>query len=517
MCAGTVNDLGLKSDAVCPEKFPSTSHEKPPIFTEEVLNEAAQGKEAHFQKMEHMNGIHFIGIGGIGMSGLATVCLKSGIPVSGSDVVQNAQTRKLIDAGAQIHIGHSTGNIPAGTAKVVVSSAISPNNPELREARELDLPVYHRSDLLAEMFLDAKTSLAVAGCHGKTTVTSIVTAILVECGCDPTCLIGGHLSTIDGNACSGKSGTFVAEADESDATFLKYFPSCAVITNIDNDHMDHYSSLDSIVKAFEIFATHVDPNGSIYLCADDPIARNIALPDGRRIVTYGIDNPATFMANDIQLLPYGSRFTLTIGGIKRGTIELGVPGRHNILNSLPAIAFALDLGMDIEDISKSLALFHGAGRRFEVKGIWEGVTVIDDYGHHPNEIRATLSAARTLGAKRVFVVFQPHRYTRTKFLSDEFGRCFDDCDKLFITDIYPASEEPIPGVSSKLILDHMPVAHRRKVKMVKNFEEVQLQILNQLEPGDVIFTLGAGNVTHFGPEILETMRSRSFKVIHPAV
>lgn len=459
--------------------------------------------------MTPRNGIHFIGIGGVGMSGLAQIFLHKGYSISGSDVAENDRIIELKANGAKISIGHRSRNIPANTSRVVVSTAISKENPELVAARKNGLSVIHRSDLLAELFLDARQGIAVAGCHGKTTVSSMIATILKNTDKDPTCVIGGHVNALHGNACAGNSGIFVAEADESDATFLKYFPQFGVITNIDNDHMDHYSSLDAIVKAFEIFASHISPDGTLYFCADDPISRNLALPANMRAISYGINIPADLMAENIEYHPYGSTFTLSVGGKSRGTFQLSIPGRHNVLNALPAIGFCLDLGMSVEEIQKGLLLFTGAGRRFEIKGEFDGVTVIDDYGHHPNEIKATLEAAQSLGARRVVVVFQPHRYSRTLFLSQEFGRCFDSCDKLFITDIYAASEKPIPGVTSKVILDHMPVSHRRKVKMVKNIEDVKYHLLNFVEPGDVVFTIGAGSVTKLGPAILESMRSRA--------
>lgn len=466
-------------------------------------------KEAISLTMEQCNRIHFIGIGGVGMSGLAQICLTAGKPVSGSDVASNNNTRALSAAGARIFIGHAAANIPADAAKVVVSTAISAENDELLEARRRNLPICHRSDLLAELFLDVNTGIAVAGCHGKTTVSSMISTVLVEAGQDPTCVVGGFVPALNGNARAGRSELFVAEADESDATFLKYFPHSAVITNIDNDHMDHYESLDAIIKAFEIFASHINPDGTLYLCTDDPIARNMTLPENRRISTYGISNPADVMATEIDLQPFGSRFTLVIGGVLRGTFELRVPGQHNILNALPVIAFGLDIGLTVRQIQDGLRRFRGAGRRFELKGTCDGVTVIDDYGHHPNEIKATLAAAKSLHANRVIVVFQPHRYTRTQLLSREFGRCFTDCDKLFITEIYAASEQPIPGVSSKLIIDQMPVADRRKAKQVKTSDDLAFQLMQMVEPGDVVFTLGAGTITNLGSELLDRMRMRA--------
>jgi UDP-N-acetylmuramate--alanine ligase len=479
------------------------------MVNEEACNKASPSKEAVFVEMNHRTGVHFIGIGGVGMSGLARICVENGLYVSGSDLSGNEQTKALEALGAKIHTGHAPEAITDEVGRVVVSTAIDHRNVEILEARRRNIPIIHRSDLLAELFLDARISLAVSGCHGKTTVTSMVSTILVETGQDPTCVVGGNVSALGGNSRFGHSGILVAEADESDATFMKYFPHSAVITNLDNDHMDHYASIDSIVKAFEVFAGHVLPSGTLYVCYDDPIARNIALPEDRRIRTFGIDYPADIMAVDIQYFPYGSSFTLTIGGVRHGTFELSVPGHHNVQNALPAIAFALDLGLGVEEIRDGLKKFRGAGRRFEVKGTFDGVTIIDDYGHHPNEIKATLAAAKNLNAKRVVVVFQPHRYTRTSFLCSEFGRCFDDCDRLIITDIYPASEKPIDGVTSRLILDHMPVFQRRKVKMVKSPEDAIFQLLNQVESGDVVFTIGAGNITQVGPEFLEAMRVRA--------
>ena len=456
--------------------------------------------------------IHFIGIGGVGMSGIASIFLQKGYKVSGSDIGESDRTLRLANQGARIFIGHKSSNITDDIDRVVVSSAISPNNPELVEAHKRNLNIVHRSDLLAELFFDSKCGIAVAGCHGKTTVSSMISTVLTEAGKDPTCVVGGHVKALNGNSSFGKSGLLVAEADESDGTFLKYFPQYGVITNIDNDHMDHYSNLESIIEAFERFAGHISESGALFLCADDVIARNLSLPEKLRAITYGIDTAADFMAEDISFHPFGSSYTLTIGGQNYGKVELSVPGKHNILNSLPVIGFCLEIGLSLEAILKSLKNFHGAGRRFEIKGECEGVTVIDDYGHHPNEIKATLEAASSLGAKRVVVVFQPHRYSRTLFLSQEFGRCFDNCDKLFITDIYAASEKPIPGVTSKVILDHMPVSNRRKVKMVKNVDDVKYMLLNYVEPGDVIFTMGAGNITRLGNEFLESMRARNHEV-----
>jgi len=479
---------------------------------EEVQPTHHRSKEAHSDIMEQRHGVHFIGIGGVGMSGLARILLEGGTPVSGSDVGENAHTRALAQRGADIRIGHQAGNLPENTHRVVTSTAINRENPELQEARRRGLPVVHRSDLLAELFLDAQRSIAVAGCHGKTTVSSMISTVLVETGKDPTCVVGGTVPALHGNSCSGRSGIFVAEADESDATFLKYFPHSAVITNIDNDHMDHYSSLDSIVKAFEVFAGHLDPAGTLYICHDDPIARNMALPENRRIVTYGIEKPADVMAVAIDYQPFGTTFDLTIGGIQRGSFELSVPGKHNVLNALPTIAYCLDLGLTVKEIRDGLKLFTGAGRRFEVKGTVDGVTIIDDYGHHPNEIRATLAAARNLKANRVLVVFQPHRFTRTQYLCSEFGRCFDDCDRLYITDIYAASEPAIEGVSSKLILDHMPVAQRRKARIVKTPDEAIFHLMQVVKPGDVVFTIGAGSVTHLGTDLIASMKDQTSRI-----
>jgi len=459
--------------------------------------------------MTRRNRIHFIGIGGVGMSGLASIFLKKGYKISGSDLNSNDRTEDLKAQGAKIYVGHNARNLPSDVGRVVVSTAIASDNPELVAAHRRGLPTVHRSDLLAELFLDSNCGIAVAGCHGKTTVSSMIATVLKVAGKDPTCVIGGHVAALKGNSSAGNTNLLVAEADESDATFLKYFPQYGVITNIDNDHMDHYSSLEAIIKAFELFASHISQEGALFLCADDPITRNLNVPEKLRTITYGINTASDLMAENISLHPFGSSFDLLVGGQNYGRFHLEVPGRHNVLNSLPVIGFCLEVGLALETIQTGFAVFHGAGRRFEIKGQVEGVTVIDDYGHHPNEIKATLEAATSLGARRVVVVFQPHRYSRTLFLSQEFGRCFDNCDKLFITDIYAASEKPIPGVTSKVILDHMPVAHRRKVKMVKNVEDVKYHLLNYVEPGDVIFTIGAGSITRIGPEILESMKARS--------
>lgn len=459
--------------------------------------------------MADNNRTHFIGIGGVGMSGLASVYLSKGNPISGSDISENARTEQLTKDGAHIYIGHRAENLSPDVTKVVLSTAIKADNPELLAAKERNIPIFHRSDILAELFLDSEFGIAVAGCHGKTTVSSMIATVLKVAGKKPTAVIGGHVAALNSNYSVGDSGIFVAEADESDATFLKYYSQYGVITNIDNDHMDHYSSLEAIIKSFEIFASHISLNGGLYICADDPITRNLSLPERLRVFTYGINTAADIMAKDITYHPFGSDFELTMGGQTYGRISLQVPGRHNILNALPVIGFCLEAGLSLERIQEGLAVFRGAGRRFEIKGEFDGVTIIDDYGHHPNEIKATLEAATSLGARRVIVVFQPHRYSRTMFLSQEFGRCFENCDKLFITDIYAASENPIPGVTSKIILDNMPVSNRRKVKMVRNVDDVKYHLLNYVEPGDVIFTIGAGSITRVGPEILEFMKARS--------
>lgn len=456
---------------------------------------------------------HFIGVGGVGMSALASIYLNKGKPVSGSDIKTTPTIEKLVQEGAQIFIGQSANNLSHNVERVVISSAIKADNPELLAAKERNLPIYHRSDILAELFLHSNCGMAVAGCHGKTTVSSMLATVLKVTGKNPTSVIGGYVDALKGNHSSGNPHLLVAEADESDGTFLKYFPQYGIITNIDNDHMDHYKSLEAVIKAFEIFASHICPTGALYACADDPIIRNLRLPEDLRVFTYGIDVPADIMAANIEYYPYGSSFELVIAGQSQGKLITQVPGKHNILNLLPVIGFCLEIGLTLTEIQEGISFFKGAGRRFEIKGEYDGITIIDDYGHHPNEIRATLQAATSIGARRVIVVFQPHRYSRTMFLSQEFGRCFENCDKLFITDIYPASEKPIPGVTSKVILDNMPVANRRKVKMVKNVDDVKYHLLDFLEPGDVLFTMGAGTITNVGPEILESMKSRNLNNI----
>ncbi len=466
-------------------------------------------KEAAANNMKRSRGsIHFIGVGGVGMSGLAQLCIDAGYRVSGSDLNESVRTRKLSDAGARVFFGHKAGNIPLDTDRVIVSTAIAHDNPELCEAHARGIAICHRSDLLAEFFLDATCGVAIAGCHGKTTITSMMGTVFKVAGADPTIVVGGYLHAIDGHSCSGHSGLLIAEADESDGTFLKYFPRHAIISNIDNDHLDHYGSLEKICKAFEVFATHVDPEGTLWVCQDDANARNMAFPKGLRVMTYGIDHPADVMATNVNLMPHGSAFNLTVGGIERGSFELAVPGLHNVLNALPVIALALEYGLSVRQVRDGIKAFQGAGRRFETKGEWRGIKIVDDYGHHPSEIKATLAAARQLHAKRLLVVFQPHRYSRTMLLQQEFGRCFDDCDRLFITDIYAASEKPIPGVTSKLILDQLPVPQRRKARLVKDLDDALLRVLQTVREGDVIFTLGAGNITRLGTDILAALQRR---------
>ncbi|NLM18240.1 MAG: UDP-N-acetylmuramate--L-alanine ligase [Candidatus Riflebacteria bacterium] len=444
------------------------------------------------------------------MSGLARIYASKGYNVSGSDRSSNTQTHDLKLAGVIVYDMHSSENLPlVDDLAVVVSTAIPENNPELIEAKRRGLRILHRSDLLANLINSHAFSIAVAGCHGKTTVSSMLSSIFVSAGKDPTCVVGGYVNELKGNCHTGSSDILIAEADESDGTFLKYKPTHAIITNVDNDHIEHYSTLEAIIRAFESFAANIEQEGKLYLCNDSPIARNLLLPEELDIVSYGIDIPSDYSAENITYHPFGSSFDCIHRGQKLGTITLAVPGKHNILNALAAVSVSLDFGISFEQITSALSVFAGAGRRFELKGRYEGITVIDDYGHHPNEIKATLEAATTLGAERIVVVFQPHRYTRTLFLSNEFGRCFDNCDKLFITDIYPASEKPIQGVTSRIILDSMPVSNRRKVKMVKNVEDAKYLLMDYLKPGDVVFTIGAGSITELGHQVLESIKARN--------
>ncbi|MEO5988378.1 MAG: UDP-N-acetylmuramate--L-alanine ligase, partial [Candidatus Eisenbacteria bacterium] len=398
----------------------------------------------------HTHHIHFIGVGGSGMSGLAEVLLNMGYQVSGSDLKSTEVTDRIVAAGGRVFLGHSTSNIE-GAQVVVYSSAVPPENPELVAARATNLPVIARADMLAEL-MRMKYGIAVGGSHGKTTTTSMVASVLTRGGLDPTIVVGGRLLTLGTNAKLGHGRFLVAEADESDGSFLRLAPAVTVITNIDREHLDHYIDLDAILKAFAYFANRVPFYGVSVLCVDDANVREIIPQLSTRTILYGTSEQAEIRSTDVQLTAHGSHFRILAAGESLGEITLNVPGWHNVLNATAAVAVGLELEIGFGHIAEALAGFQGVGRRFETRGECAGVRVVDDYGHHPTEVAATLAAGKGMGG-RVLVIFQPHRYTRTAALRSEFGRCFDDADHAWVLDIYSAGEAPIEGVTGQTVVE----------------------------------------------------------------
>jgi len=447
--------------------------------------------------------IHFIGIGGSGMSGLAEVLLNMGCQVSGSDLKATDVTERIVSLGGRVFTGHVASNVDRAQV-VVYSSAVKPDNPELAAARAAGIPVIARADMLAEL-MRMKYGVAVGGSHGKTTTTSMVAAVLQRGGLDPTIVVGGRLKTLGGNALLGHGRFLVAEADESDGSFLRLAPAISVITNIDREHLDHYKDLDDIRQAFTYFANRVPFYGVTVICGDDENARSIVPMVTKRHILYGTLPDAEVRATQIELVPQGSRFQIEARGTPLGAIELHVPGRHNALNAVAAVAVGLELEIAFAHIAEALAGFRGVGRRFELRGEAAGVRVFDDYGHHPTEIAATLAAARGLGG-RVLVVFQPHRFSRTRALRDEFGACFHDADRVWVMDVYAAGEAPIPGVTGRMVVDSAVQQGAKNVVYTPLADEAVEAALREARAGDVILTLGAGDVSKLGDTVLAGLR-----------
>src|SRR5215471_5320486 len=413
--------------------------------------------------------LHFTGIGGIGMSGIAEVLLNLGYEISGSDLKLSPITERLESMGARVYEGHAASNV-AGARALVVSSAVDEQNPEVQEARRLQIPVIPRGELLAEL-MRLKYGVAVAGSHGKTTTTSLTATILNFAGLDPTVVVGGRVGTMGGsNARVGRSDFLVVEADESDGSFLKLAPIIAVVTNIDREHLDHYPSLDAIRAAFVEFTNKVPFYGAAIVCLDDPNVQGILPEIKRRTITYGTTSQADTEATDIGCGHFASDFRLRYRAADLGRFHLGIPGRHNVLNAMAAVAVAMELDVRPDTIREALATFSGVDRRFQVRGTARGVSVVDDYGHHPTEIRATLDSARLCGFRRIHVLFQPHRYTRTFHLMDDFARSFHQADSLFIMDIYAASEKPIEGVSAESLVERIRQFGHRGVEYVGSLD-----------------------------------------------
>jgi len=455
--------------------------------------------------------VHFIGIGGIGMSGIAEILLNLGYAVSGSDLRRSAATERLAALGATIFEGHAAANV-VGSGVVVASSAVNERNPEVVEARAGKIPVIQRAEMLAEL-MRLKYGIAVAGMHGKTTTTSMIATVLAAGGLDPTVVVGGRVDALGSNARLGQSRYLVAEADESDRSFLKLSPILAVVTNLDREHMDCYRDMADVESAFVEFMDKVPFYGATTACLDNPLLA-AALPRvRRRVLTYGTSSKADFVARAlpapttaVEGAPIRSRFEVVFDGRVLGPFELLVPGRHNVLNATAAVAIGIQLEMTSERMAQGLRDFRGVDRRFQLKGCVGGVAVIDDYGHHPTEIVATLKAARECGYSKLHVIFQPHRYTRTRDLLAEFATAFDEADSLAVLDIYAASEEPIEGIDAKALAAAIA---RDGVAYAASFEEAAERAAGLARDGDAILTLGAGNVSQIAGLALARLKQRS--------
>ncbi len=459
--------------------------------------------------------IHFVGIGGIGMSGIAEVLLNLGYRVSGSDLKSSAVTQRLAGLGAAVFEGHRAENI-SGAEVVVTSSAIAAENPEVVEAHELHVPVIQRAEMLAEL-MRLKYGIAIAGMHGKTTTTSMVAAVLAGGGLDPTVVVGGRVDAMGSNARLGKSQYLVAEADESDRSFLKLSPILSVVTNIDREHMDCYRNMRDVKKTFLEFMDRVPFYGMVVACNDDPMLRRLLPQVQRRTVTYGTKRGSDFWikleANSAASNVPGdgtplSRFRVSYRRKDLGEFTLHVPGVHNILNATAAIAVGVGLDVEVEAIRAALDRFRGVDRRFQLRGRAAGVSVIDDYGHHPTEIKATLAAARQCGFRKVHVVFQPHRYSRTRDLIEDFTTAFGDADSLFVLDIYAASEKPIEGISGEALARAIREKGGRNAQYMSSFADAVSSAAAAAEDRDMILTLGAGSVSQLGPMVLEKLKER---------
>ncbi len=456
-----------------------------------------------FKKIKH---IHFVGIGGIGMSGIAEVLLNLGYKVSGSDMNLSDTTKHLQDIGAIIYKGHAASNIE-GADVVVISSAVSQENEEVKAAKKLLIPVIPRAEMLAEL-MRLKYGVAVAGAHGKTTTTSIIATVLTRGNIDPTVVIGGKLNSFGTNAKLGQGDFLLAEADESDGSFLKLSPTIAVVTTIDEEHLDYYKNLDAIKKAFLSFVNKVPFYGLAVLCLDDKNIQDIIPSVEKRYVTYGFSAQADFAAKDIELKGFESSFKVINRGKDLGRFMLKMPGLHNVYNALAAVAVGLELEIDIDAIKKAFAEFSGVQRRFQVKGEINGIMVVDDYGHHPAEIKATLAAAKSGWDKRTIVIFQPHRYTRTKDLMKDFATSFYQADVLILTDIYAAGETPIEGVTGEGLYETIKGHGHKEVMFIKNKNEIPDYVLKMLKKDDIVITLGAGDVWKIGGEIVERIQGQ---------
>jgi len=449
--------------------------------------------------------LHFVGIGGAGMSGIAELSLQLGFAVSGCDQRESAATRRLASLGAQIELGHHPSHLSAALDALVISSAIKFSNPEVARARDLKIPVIARAEMLGELLRMAKLGIAVAGTHGKTTTTALVALILEEAGLDPTVAVGGNIRNSGSNVRLGHGDFMVAEADESDASFLLLLPTVAIVTNIDPEHLDHYGTMERVREAYVNFVNRVPFYGTAVVCIDSVNVRGLVPLVRKPLITYGLAADANLRAEKIVIDGLSTRFEVIADGRSFGTVTIPAPGVHVALNSLAAIGVALELGIDFAVAARALAKFGGIQRRFEIKGEKAGRLVLDDYAHHPAEVRATLGAARAAFKRRIVAVFQPHRFTRVRDLFDEFLGAFDEAGALFLLDIYPAGEDPIQGVSSRRLYEALRARGHLEAHYLEGERSLAREVAKASRPGDLIVTLGAGDVYRLGPEILDAL------------
>ena len=458
--------------------------------------------------LENVKSIHFVGIGGIGMSGIAYVLLKSGYNVSGSDQNKSSITNKLKLNGANIFYGHSAKNITVQDL-VVYSTAISESNQELVEARKRKIPIIHRAELLAKA-ADHKKSILVTGCHGKTTVTSIIAHMLIKTGYDPTVIVGGKISSLVGNARLGASQWFVAEADESDKSFLKLNPYFGIITNIDEDHLEHYKNLEDIINTFRDFAERVDKSGGIFCCIDNSNVKKLISELHKRkskipITTYGVSKNSDIRADNLICKGLSTCFDVYKNIELLGSFTINIPGKHNVLNALGAIALGLETGLTFDLIKEALQSFRGVDRRFQIKAYSKDIMVIDDYAHHPTEIKAVLETAKNLGKKRIVAVFQPHRYTRTEKLYKEFAISLAIADKVILTDVYSAGEVPTKGANTNVIFNAMKNNGYKDAVYIPDKNRILSYLSNTIEKGDIILCMGAGDISAVAEALAEKL------------
>lgn len=464
--------------------------------------------------LQQFQRLHFIGIGGMGMRALAEILIEKGMKISGSDMNESDYLQFLKKQRAEIYIGHQASHVD-GADGIVISSAIKPDNTELTAAKQQGIPVYHRSDVLAAMF-QWGAGIAVAGAHGKSTTSAMIGKIFHDAGTEPTIVLGGAVDYLRGNSCLGKGRYVIAEADESDGSFLKLQSSIAVVTNIEDDHLDYYGTIENIKNAFTAFVNHVtDPMGAAIVCLDSRNVRDILPSIKGRLITYGMNDEAEYHAENKRYNNHKMVFDVYQRDRLLGSVCLKIPGSHNVRNAMAAIVASLYCGIPFDVIAASLADFSGVKRRFETKAYVNDIWILDDYAHHPTEIAATLGAAKEIGGHRILCAFQPHRYTRTKLLQEEFAAAFDSADRLYFTDIYSAGEAPIEGITGQLIPEKVRVHNPEKnVYYVKDLHELTKVLYRDARPGDMIFTMGAGSIYKVGEELVRMLRNKGAENDH---